>query len=74
MKHGTFRNQRDGLAIGASLAVILANPWLKQYKTALSRDIPKMFSPEKKKILTGYVPSAKRKSRTGQKVFNVNAV
>ena len=32
---------------GASLAAILANLWLKQFKTALSRDIPEMFLPEK---------------------------
>ena len=39
--------QKDGLAMGASLAVILANLWLKQYETALSRDVPEMFLPEK---------------------------
>ena len=35
------------LAMGASLVVILANLWLKQYKSALSRDIPEMFITEK---------------------------
>ncbi|XP_063729576.1 uncharacterized protein LOC134857129 [Symsagittifera roscoffensis] len=39
----TWYVQKDGLAMGASLAVILANRWLKQYETALSRDIPEMF-------------------------------
>ena len=39
--------QKGGLAMGASLAVISANLWLKQYETALSRDIPEMFLPEK---------------------------
>ena len=43
----TWYVQKDGLAMGASLAVILANLWLKQYETALSRDIPEMFLPEK---------------------------
>ena len=39
--------QKDGLAMGVSLAVTLANLWLKQYETALSRDVPEMFLPEK---------------------------
>ena len=43
----TWYVQKDGLAMGTTLAVILANLWLKQYKTALSRDIPEMFLPEK---------------------------
>ena len=43
----TWYVQKDGLANGASLAVILANLWLKQYETALSRDVPEMFLPEK---------------------------
>ena len=50
---------QDGLAMGASLAVILANFWLKQYKTALSRDIPEMFLPEKD--LNGICPESKKK-------------
>ena len=58
----TWYVQKDGLAMGASLAVILANLWLKQYETALS----KCFC--LRKILTEYVPSAIRKSRTGQSV------
>ena len=32
--------QVDGLAMGASLAVILANLWLKEYKFALREEIP----------------------------------
>ena len=31
--------QDDGLAIGASLAVILADLWLKEYKFALRQEI-----------------------------------
>ena len=46
--NGTWYVQKDGLATGASLAVSLANLWLKQYETALSRDIPEMFLPEKR--------------------------
>ena len=58
---------------GASLAAILVNLWLKQYETALSREIPEMFIPEK--YLKGICPqSAIKRSRTGQKVWNENAV
>ena len=32
--------QVDGLAMGASLAVILANLWLKEYEFALRQEIP----------------------------------
>ena len=32
--------QVDGLAMGASLAVILANLWLKEYEFALRKEIP----------------------------------
>ena len=32
--------QNDGLAMGASLAVILANLWLKEYEFAPSQKIP----------------------------------
>ena len=63
----TWYVQKDGLAMGASLAVILANLWLKQYETALSRDIPEMFLPEKD--LSGICPECNKKfSRTCQKV------
>ena len=55
----TWYGQKDGLAMGASLAVILANFWLKQYKTALSRDIPEMFWPEKD--LNGICPECNKK-------------
>ena len=34
----SWYNQKDGLAMGASFALILANLWLKQYETALSWD------------------------------------
>ena len=57
--HETWYVQKDGLAKGASLAVILANLWLKQYETALSRDIPEMFSPEKD--LNGICPECNKK-------------
>ena len=55
----TWYVQKDGLAMGASLAVILANLWLKQYETALSRDIPEMFLPEKD--LNGICPDCNKK-------------
>ena len=34
--------QKDGLAIGASLAVILANLWLEEYEPALKKQEPKL--------------------------------
>ena len=55
----TWYVQKDGLAMGASLAVILANLWHKQYETALSRDIPEMFLPEKN--LHGICPECNKK-------------
>ena len=55
----TWYVQKDGLAMGACLAVILANLWLKQYETALSRDIPEMFLPEKD--LNGICPECNKK-------------
>ena len=33
--------QKDGLAMGASLAVKLANLWLKEYEPALKKEVPK---------------------------------
>ena len=55
----TWYVQNDGLAMGASLAVFLANLWLKQYETVLSRDIPEMFLPEKD--LNGICPECNKK-------------
>ena len=46
----TWYVQKDGLAMGQSLAVTLAIHWLKQYKTALARDILETFP---KKNLNG---------------------
>ena len=54
----TWYDQKDGLAIGAPLVVILANLWLEQYKTALSRDIPETFLTEKD--LYGLCPECKK--------------
>ena len=34
--------QKDGLAMGASLAVILANLWLKEFEPALKKEVPKL--------------------------------
>ena len=50
----TWYVQKHSLTIGASLAVFFANRRLKQYKTALLRDIPEIFMPEK--ILKKFVP------------------
>ena len=55
----TWYVQKDGMAMGASLSVSLANLWLKQYETALSRDIREKFLPEKD--LNGICPECKKK-------------
>ena len=55
----TWYVQKDGLAMAASLAIILANLWLKQYETALSRDFLETFLPEKD--LNGICPECKTK-------------
>ena len=55
----TWYVQKDGLAVVASLAVNLANLWLKQYETALSRDITEVFLPEKD--LNGICPECNKK-------------
>ena len=57
--------QKDGLAMRASLAVILANRRLKQYETTLSRDIPEMFLP--KKDLNGICPECNNKDTSRSK-------
>ena len=55
---GTWYVQKDGLAMGAFLAVILAN--LKQYETALSRDTSLIFMPEKD--FNGFCPECNKKT------------
>ena len=41
--NGLWYVQKDGLAMGASLAVILvANLWLKEYEPALTKEVPKL--------------------------------
>ena len=55
----TWYVQKDGLAMGASLAVVLANLWLKQYETTLLRDISETFLSEKD--LNGICPECKKK-------------
>ena len=39
---GLWYVQKDGLAISASLAVILASLWLKEYEAALKKEVPKL--------------------------------
>ena len=55
----TWYVQKGGCAMGTSLAVILAYLWLKQYETALTRDIPEMFLTEK--YLNGIYPKYNKK-------------
>ena len=40
--NGLWYVQKDGLAMGASLAVILANLWLKEFEPALKKEVPKL--------------------------------
>ena len=40
--NGLWYVQKDGLTMGASLAVILANLWLKEYKPAFKKEVPKL--------------------------------
>ena len=40
--NGLWYVQKDGLAMGASLAVILANLWLKEYEPALQKEVQKL--------------------------------
>ena len=40
--NGLWYIQKDGLAMGASLAVVLANLWLKDYEPALRKEVPKL--------------------------------
>ena len=40
--NGLWHVQKDCLAMGASLAVYLANLWLKEYEPALKKEVPKL--------------------------------
>ena len=63
----TWYVQKDGLAKGASLAVILAN-----LQNCTIEGYSRIILPEKD--LNGICLSAIRRSHTGQKMWNVNAV
>ena len=53
--NGLWYVQKDGLAMGASLAVLLANLWLKEYEPALMKEVPKstVLKEDKKKVCPG---------------------
>ena len=51
--------QKDGLAMGASLAVILANFWMKEFEPVLRKDIPKIYKPMED--LNGICPECRKK-------------
>ena len=53
---GLWYVQKDGLAMGASLAVILANLWLKEYETALKKELPKLTVLKKDNKAEGGLP------------------
>ena len=40
--NGLWYVQKNGLAMGASLAVILVNLWLKEYEPAIKKEVPKL--------------------------------
>ena len=54
--NGLWYVQKDGLAMGASLAVILASLWLKEYEPALKKEVPKLtlLNEGNKEICPGY--------------------
>ena len=41
--NGLWYVQKDGLAMGFSLAVILANSWLKENEPALKKEVAKVY-------------------------------
>ena len=47
---------KSGLAMGASLAVILASLWLKEYEPAVKKEVPKLtlLNEGNKEICPGY--------------------
>ena len=54
--------QVDGLAMGASLAVILADLWLKKYEFALGQEIPvgtEIQQTNEKKTVCAHVAAGK---------------
>ena len=46
--NGLWYEQKDGLAMGDSLAVILANLWIKKYEPKLKKEVPKMTVPRER--------------------------
>ena len=50
-----------GLAMGASLAVILANLWLKEYEFALRQEIPVGTEVQRINDKNGFCPCCSRK-------------
>ncbi|XP_063710298.1 uncharacterized protein LOC134838911 [Symsagittifera roscoffensis] len=51
--------QKDGLAMGASLAVKLANLWLEEYEPALKKEVPQLF--ELKEVNKELCPRCQKK-------------
>ena len=54
--NGLWYVQKDGLAMGASVAVILANLWLKEYEPTLKKEVPKLtvLNEGNKEVCPGY--------------------
>ena len=57
----SWYEQVDGLALGASLAVILANLWLKEYEFALRQEIPVGTEVQQINDKNGLCPCCNRK-------------
>ena len=57
--------QKDGLAMGASLEVILANLWIKEFEPVLRKEIPKICKPIED--LQGICPDCRKKVTYRQK-------
>ena len=64
--------QVDGSAMGASLAVILANLWLKEYEFALRQQIPVGTGYSKLMTKTACAHVAAGKSHIDQKGLNAS--
>ena len=61
--------QKDGLVMGASPVVILANLWMKEFEPVLRKKNPKFCKPIDD--LNGICPEFRKKQRIDRNVLNV---
>ena len=57
--------QKDGFAMGASLAVILASLWIKEFELVLRKEFPELCKPIEN--LQGICPECWKKVRYRQR-------